>query len=112
MNNAAFQIEITDAVGGAPGAMALSLVRAETPAFGGTIYGDFLGAGAIWILGLTTSGTAGSPGGGTANLAVPIPNNPALIGLTMYWQGFVADSNSPLSIGLAHTGGLAITVVQ
>ena len=36
---------------------------------------------------------------------------PALVGVRLYWQGFIANSGSPLSIGISHTGGLAMIVV-
>ncbi len=54
----------------------------------------------------------GGYGVGTATLPLPIPNDSSLLGFTTYWQGFIMDGGSPLPIGLTHTGGLAITVVQ
>ena len=111
IGSATFKIELTEAVGNSPCAIAGSIERLELSVFGGTVYGDFLtpGAFAYWIL--TTSGPTGFPGVGTATLSIPIPNDSALVGFTTYWQGFVLDSGSPLAIGLTHTGGLAVTVV-
>lgn len=110
LGNGDFKIELTGAPGGAPFALAVSFSRAETPAFGGTLYGDYLSPGAVWLLG-TTGGAAGSPGVGTATLPLPI-HSPALVGITTYWQGFIADSASPLPIGLTHTGGLEVIMIR
>ena len=112
VGNASFEIQVTEALGGALCAIAGSLAQSETSVFGGTIYGDFLTPDAFWVLGLVASGPGGFPGVGTAGLSVAIPNDPALVGLTTYWQGFVFDPGSPLPIGLSHTGGLAVTVVR
>ncbi len=45
-------------------------------------------------------------------LPVRIPNDPSLLGLTTYWQGFVTDPASPAAIGFSHTQGLAVTLVR
>ncbi len=79
---------------------------------GVTLYGDFLTPGGFTYGIVMTSGAAFVPGVGTATLPIPIPNDASLIGFTTYWQGFVLDSGSPSLLGVSHTGGLAITVVQ
>ena len=52
------------------------------------------------------SGT--NPGEGTATVAAPIPNDPALAGLTVFTQWIVADAGGPQ--GLAASGGRKITI--
>jgi hypothetical protein len=106
-----FRIDLRDALAGAPCIIAGSLARAEIPQEGMMFYGDFLTPGAFsaW-----SSMTDGSPGltFGKATLPLPIPNDTSLIGFTTYWQAFVLDSDSPLPIGISHTSGLEVTVIQ
>ncbi len=104
--------QVTEVLGGASCILGVSLSRSETLLAGVTLYGDFLNPGAFvyWILG--ASGPAGFPGVGMFTLPVRIPNDPSLLGLTTYWQGFVTDPASPAAIGFSHTGGLAVTVVR
>ena len=111
IGNATFRIELTEAVGGNFGFIAGSFAPAETPLFGGTLYGDFLTIGQFALWPIFTTGPFGVPGVGTAAVPIQIPNDPTLIGLTTYWQGFTPEIVSPRFIKRSHTGGLAITVV-
>lgn len=107
-----FEIELLGGLGVAPGVIAGSTARAQTPLLGLTLYGDFLTPGAFLTWGFVTSGIPGLGGTGAATLEIHIPNNTSLVGLTTYWQGFVMDSRSPAAIGVSHTGGLAVTVIR
>ena len=57
---------------------------------------------------LTVRGPRGGAGRGFANFAVPIPNDPELVGTTAYWQGFFRDKGAEL--GWSVTNGLIVTV--
>ena len=89
-----------------------SIAKAQTPLAGMTLYGDFLNPGAFGVWSFMTGGIPGLFGTGRATLRIPLPNDPALVGLSTYWQGFVLDSKSPLPIGISHTSGLAVTIVR
>ena len=106
-----FRIDLRDALAGAPCVIAGSLARAETPQAGMMFYGDFLTPGAFLTWSAVTDGVPGLTFG-KATLQLPIPNDASLVGFTTYWQGFVMDSSSPLPVGISHTGGLQITVIQ
>ncbi len=68
--------------------------------------------GAFGTWSFMTGGLPGFFATGRATLLVPIPNDRVLVGLSTYWQGFVFDNKSPLPIGVSHTGGLEVIVVQ
>ena len=109
LGNSDFKIVLRFARPAAPCVIAGSFARAETPMYGGMLYGDFVTPGEFLIWNFMTS-PGFFPGTGRATLPIPIPNDPALSGLTTYWQAFVMDDTSPLPIGWSHTGGLEITV--
>ncbi len=111
VGNTDFRIELTETVARAPCVIAGSLVRAEISLAGMTLYGDFLTPGAFSTWSLMTDGSSGLTSG-KATLPIPIPNDASLVGLKTYWQGFVMDTASPLSIGVSHTGGLEVTVTR
>jgi hypothetical protein len=79
--------------GGQPGAAAFGFVSTQTgftPINGGVI---FLGTGNIVF---QTAGTIG--GAGVLQLPMPIPNNPALIGLDIFGQGALSDAAGNLTL--------------
>ena len=112
VGNANFKIQLTDGLGGVRCLIAVSLDRAEQSAFGLTLHGDFETPGrcAYWFL--MMSGSFLAPGQGTAILPVPVPNDPSLVDMRFYWQGFIGDFAAPSQIAHSHTAGLQITVIQ
>ena len=66
--------------------------------------------GSAAVIPVQASGGAGAIGAGDITLPVPIPNAPALIGLTTYWQRAFVDAGG--SAGWSHTNGLAVTIGQ
>ena len=91
IGNSTFKIELTEAVGGMFGLIAVSYAPAETPLFGGTLYGDFLTPGQynFWLV--FTTGPFGVPGVGTAAVPIQIPNDPTLIGLATSRREYLSD---------------------
>lgn len=47
---------------------------------------------------------------GTVALPVPLPNNPALIGATSYWQVFDVDVGLPYALPLGNSNAMSITI--
>lgn len=62
--------------------------------------------------GLRSSGTDRVSGIGSATLELEIPNDPALLGFTSYWQGFVWDPGAELPNQVSYTPGLKVTVIR
>lgn len=92
-----FSIKITYGLGGASGVLFLGIQPLSLPALGGTIL-----VNPVIQIPQTLGG--GVPGEGSASLPVAIPNNPALLGVDLYWQGLFLDSGAVA--GVSMTNGL------
>ena len=91
--------------------------RTDTPSYV-VASGAVLGAAAGIFVGspsLLSSGFTGSVLFMVVPNLLPVnelgPVRSALLGLTTYWQGFVADNGSPSPVGISHTAGLEVTVI-
>ncbi len=109
IGNSAFQIKAVDVLGGASGVLGASLGSAAIPLFSGQSFLLIDLAQTHYLGSITATGTPGLSGDGSVIVPLPLPNDPGLVGLTIYGQcGF-------LDVGSAHgwslTNGLQITVV-
>ena len=86
-----YQVGLTGGTGGGLGFLGFALDAFTPPAFVGTLP-IHLGTTATGVL-LPLQGTAGQPG--YATWRTSIPNNQSLVGLYLYFQGFVQDTVSP-----------------
>lgn len=117
LGSSAFSITLGFA---APGSWAVLMLGGSNTAWsGGALPHDLTpyGLGGCSLLVspdlLITVPTSGAPGGtaltGTASVSLPIPANPALAGLTAYFQWFALDPAAPLApAGLSQ--GLQVTL--
>lgn len=96
-------LTVASGVGGGVGAVVLGVDSAAFPLFGGTFY-VLPPFAATLPFGL--SGAAGAPGAGFAQLALNVPNNPALFGVPIFGQAAVVDLAAPEWIAL--TPGLRL----
>ena len=104
--NPSFTLALADGLGGAP---ALLLLDVLPDTSGRVLLGvpmQVAGTGAIQFVPLGQLRDAGA-GEGHWSLGIPLPADPALNGVSLYFQGVVADSGA--SQGLAATAGLRVT---
>jgi hypothetical protein len=97
MGNTLFSITVANGLGGANSLLAISTQPASF-SFGGTsIFIDPNPANLALLQGLVLSGPVGSPGAGSATLALPLTftPTPALAGLTVFTQAIVDDPANP-----------------
>ena len=106
--SAAFALRVEQGTGGAAG---LAVVTGQPapglPFAGGTLW---IAGAPLVVLPLVLSGPTGVPGSGSADLPLPIPAGPALVGADFHAQAFVLDG-AALG-GLALTAGLAFEVCE
>jgi hypothetical protein len=112
VGNANFKIELSNGLGGVLCLIAVSLERRDQAAQGMTLHGDFETPGRFWYRFLMMSGNHLAPGQGAATLLLPVPNDPTLVGVRFYFQGFIGDVAASSAIAHSHTAGLQITVIQ
>jgi hypothetical protein len=100
-----FAPRVKKAVGGAGGVMFFGLTSVSIPALGGTLL-------VLPTLGIpiATNGVPGTPGAGAGSLTLPIPNNPLIIGLHLFFQCFLLDAGA--ASGISISNGLDATVCQ
>ena len=106
VGNANFQLLLKRAVGGAP----TGLFLGAAPASIQTGWGTFLVSPNPPLVQLffSVGGTPGAPGQGSAVIPAPIPNNPALAGVSAYAQALFKDVQA--SGGISHTDGMRIDI--
>ena len=103
-----FQVAVTNAVGGAQGVLFLGFAPSALSASWGTFLID--PTLPLFQIPVLFSGTPGQAGQGIAFAALPIPNDPFLLGFELFFQCLVAD---PGSIGgIAHSEGLRVILCQ
>ena len=95
----AFQV-VTSGVTQAGVLVVTSLNQVNQPAFGGVMLADYFSP----LLPLTFAASVG----GTATMPGFIPNNPALVGLNVYFQSGIGDASLPG--GIALSDGLQLNV--
>ena len=78
----------------APAVLLLGLAPDSTPQFGGTVL----------VQPIILEGFVIGPAGG--QVGIPVPNDPAAVGASVYCQSVQLDAGAPQ--GLAFTGGLEI----
>lgn len=108
LGNAQFRVGLSGALGGAPA----YFVLADTPAVPGTAFNTIplnVDPASAFILAIPTtlSGASGVAGAGYASVGLPIPLNPALDDLTLYFQWLVVDPS--VSDYISTTKGLMVT---
>jgi len=96
-------VTLSRGLGGALGVFFVGLAPIAVPAMGGTLL-----TSPIVPMPTTLGGTPGAPGEGAATLALPIPPNPALIGVSLFLQGLVLDAGAPA--GVSMTRGLELEI--
>ena len=108
LGNAAFGLAINNALGGSQAVLFLGPIPANLQANWGSLYVN--PSPPAVILPLPLGGAVGQAGAGSLILPSGIPNNNALIGVTVYAQFLVADPGS--SGGISTTQGLTFTICQ
>lgn len=99
----AISMEVTNGLGGAPGAFLLGTQKTFAPVMGGTLL-----VVPIVHAPVTLSGTSGSPGSGTGSLPLSIPNSPALVGMSLNVQAIFFDAGAVF--GLSMSTGLEVWI--
>jgi len=97
-------LTIDKLLGGTPGILFVGLAPAALPAKGGSLLVQIL-----FAINHQASGPAGVAGAGSVTFPATLPNDPLLIGQTIYQQAWYADSAAPANISM--TDGLGYTVV-
>lgn len=108
IGSTAFQVWVTNGLGGAPMVMFIGFQPSALQANWGTFLID--PTSPIFQVPLVLQGAPGVPGTGFAALGVPLPNNTVLLGLEVYFQGLIGDPGS--TGGVAHTEGLHVAICQ
>jgi len=98
---AGWTADLTNSVTGAPAFLIFGYAQAATPFDGGTILVNYQ-----TVYSVTTDGL------GAAAWSTTIPANPALVGLTAYWQFGIPNDPGAAGAGWAMTGGLEAIVGQ
>lgn len=98
--NAAFRLELTDAAARAPSLMLLGTSEASIP-FGGCTLLVGPPAGSTFAI---------TDNSGNATIGVPVPNNPGLVGLTLFSQWATLDPAGPAPGGATLSNGVRITI--
>lgn len=105
IGNAALEVYVGKALGGAPAWLIVGADRAETPTAWGTLLVDLTAP--FFVFPIQLEGTPGTADG-HLTIPAPIPNVPSLVGTSSFLQVVVAD---PSSIGgFSHTQGLQISI--
>jgi len=103
-----FQVWVTNGLGGAPAVMFIGFQPAALQANWGTFLID--PTSPMFQVPMILQGTPGAPGTGLTALGLPLPNNPVLLGLEVYFQALIGDPGS--AGGVAHTEGLHVAICQ
>ncbi len=107
--NSAFTLVTTGGLGGAPGAVLVSLADAPgIPYLGGTLWLD--PTQVVLQFPLVLSGPAGLPGVGAAGVFLPLPASPSVAGARLVSQAFVVDPRAPGNVSMTH--GLDVVIVR
>lgn len=107
LGNSTFSIELTHALGGAPGFLCIGTLAAQIPAAGGTFLID--PQGGLVLLPIVTSGSPGATGDGSLSVPAPIPGASAIAGITFRVQAAILDPAA--NSGVALTRGLKLFVL-
>ena len=97
-----FTIEVSDVLGAAPGVLVMGTQGASIPIFGGNL----LVMPPFSLLPLKMSN--GGPGEGAQDLSFAMPDDPILIGLTLYMQAIMTDGGT--LFGYSMSNGLAVLI--
>lgn len=106
LGNPNYKVELSKGLAGATAPLLLSFGQANVPYKGGTILVDL--SGGFFLFYLPMLGPAGVPGAGGLSIPAAVPNEPLLVGATLYAQFFVLDSGAGPA-GLAFSNGMAVT---
>jgi hypothetical protein len=104
VGNPDWKLGVSNALGGALATFVFNFVPANTQIFGVNLNVGLNGSEMLLSFGL--GGASGVPGAGYGTLALALPPDPWLAGLTFYGQWFVWDSGVPA--GIASTRGAEI----
>jgi hypothetical protein len=96
-------IRVTNGLGGANGILLVGPFPVSAPALGGTLL-----VAPLVAFPLPLSGMVGIPGFGYGSLVFSLPNNAALIGLSLFFQGLHLDPGAPY--GVSMTDGIEMRV--
>lgn len=107
LGKSTFSIELTQALGGAPGFLCIGTLAAQLPTAGGTFLID--PQGGLVVLPIVTNGSPGAAGDGSLSVPAPIPGAPAIAGITFRVQAAILDPAA--NSGVALTRGLKLFVL-
>jgi hypothetical protein len=107
LGNTTFSIELTHALGGAPGFLCIGTLAAQIPAAGGAFLID--PQGGLVVLPIVTNGSPGATGDGSLSVPAPIPGESAIAGITLRVQAAIFDPAA--NSGVALTRGLKLFVL-
>jgi DNA-binding beta-propeller fold protein YncE len=103
-----FALTLEKGVGGAPAVLVTGVAPTSIPIFGITLAVDPFKPGFFTPWAGILSGSSGAVGAGTAKANLPLPNDSRILGLRLYSQFLVLDSNT--SQGLASSRGLQVNI--
>ena len=106
LGNTEFKLGIYNALGGAPTTLVISQGLSFSNINGVHVNVD-LAASPLFITGLL-SGPAGVPGEGYGTFNVGVPDDPALAGLVLYMQWFVADPGAASGMSATRSGRVTL----
>ncbi|MAG56615.1 MAG: hypothetical protein CMJ83_10025 [Planctomycetes bacterium] len=107
IGNASFSLDVTQAVAGSQAWLYLSLAAAAIPITlpnGCGLYLEPASLNNLILLGVSPIGPVPTGATGTASFPLPVPNDPAIAGISVWFQAAIADAGGPQ--GFVVTNGL------
>ena len=106
LGNVGFGVQCDSLVGGAATYLLLGVQELQAPALGVTI---LVAPAQATVFQLQATGAQGAPGTGVAMAPLPIPSDPAFLGIEVFLQAVAVDPGAPGGL-VSASNGLAVTV--
>ncbi|HET6202498.1 MAG TPA: YncE family protein [Planctomycetota bacterium] len=103
VTGSSIQVTVSRGFGGAPVLLAIGLTETATPLLGGTLY-----TAPGMILSAPLLGASGVAGAGSRTWTFGVPNDPGIVGGSVYGQAAVFDANAPA--GLSFSNAVRVVV--